>query len=200
MTNFKQQQLAESLYLLGNIKAKVALLFLGFYLSVIPAFTQSSTDPGPRLVCGFGDQGVRLIDAPFPCYQVTDIEVYNTGSHRGKLVVCFDICDTASNGEYDFGVARFDADGYLDQTFGDAGFVGPIDVKTNDRAVKILIQSDNKIVIVGNTDQRGCAGGSSAGLMVVRLNQDGSFDNTFSGDGKMTFKDFAIILADSFNN
>ena len=138
---------------------------------------------GPRLECGFGDQGVRLVDAPFSCYFVTDIEVYQSGPHQGKMVVSFDICDVS--GDYDFGVARFHPDGLLDQTFGDAGFVGPIDVRTNDRAVKVLIQDDNKVVIVGNTDQNGCAGGSSAGLMIVRLNEDGSLDNTFSGDGKM---------------
>ncbi len=173
------------------MKVQMAFVIMGLFLFSPSSYAQSSTDPGPRLVCSFGDQGVRLIDAPFPCYQVTDIEVYNSGPHRGKMVVSFDICDTASTWDYDFGVARFDADGYLDQTFGDAGFVGPIDVKTNDRAVKILIQSDNKIVIVGNTDQKGCAGGSSAGLMVVRLNDDGSFDNTFSGDGKM--HDFFVL-------
>ena len=185
VTKNKKQNATLHPWLLTFLKAQMAFLIIGLSLFSPSSYAQSSTDPGPRLVCSFGDQGVRLIDAPFPCYQVTDIEVYNTGVHRGKMVVSFDICDTTSTWDYDFGVARFDADGYLDQSFGDAGFVGPIDVKTNDRAVKILIQSDNKIVIVGNTDQKGCAGGSSAGLMVVRLNPDGSFDNTFSGDGKM---------------
>ncbi len=146
-------------------------------------YLQAQSGAGPRLECSFGDQGVRLIAAPFSCYQVTDIEVYQNGTHQGKMVVSFDICDVS--GDYDFGVARFHPDGLLDQTFGDAGFVGPIDVRTNDRAVKVLIQDDDKIVIVGNTDQNGCAGGSSAGLMIVRLNVDGTLDNTFSGDGKM---------------
>jgi uncharacterized delta-60 repeat protein len=95
----------------------------------------------------------------------------------GKLIVA-----GRSNGgvENDMAVARYNADGSLDATFGQGGKVlvkltGPAYVSG------VAIQGDGKIVV---------AGGASLDFVVVRLNTDGTLDHSFSGDGQVQ-TDFA---------
>lgn len=75
----------------------------------------------------------------------------------------------------DIAVQGYNADGTLDDTFGDAGVV-TIDVNdgSEDQPTDAFLQADGKIVIVGSTD---------GAVLVVRLLADGSLDDTFSGDG-----------------
>lgn len=95
-------------------------------------------------------------------------------------------------GDYDFAVTRLNADGSLDTTFGTNGTktisfnLGGVDDDGNlnadlDVANCVAIQSDGKIV-VGGYAQRDINGNFD--FAVVRLNTDGSLDNTFSSDGK----------------
>lgn len=78
-------------------------------------------------------------------------------------------------------IARFTASGSLDGTFGSGGIV---DIFTGQRSsiLDVKIQADGKIVGVG------FAADSSTNIekfLVVRLNSDGSFDNTFGSGGIM---------------
>jgi uncharacterized delta-60 repeat protein len=83
----------------------------------------------------------------------------------------------------DFMLARYNPDGSLDTTFGEAGIVitpfhSDLRSTTWDRAVDMALQADGKIVVVGE---------SSDGFfhfLVARYNADGSLDTTFTGDGK----------------
>ncbi len=154
-------------------------LLLAFLLSSPNSFAQTN----PRLECTFGNGGVLLVGAPWTCFTPKDVAVYQSGPHQGKMVVGITICDNGSN--TDFGAVRLNANGSVDQTFGTDGFVGPISIRVNDNVHRVLIQSDDKIMLMGNTDNPGCAGGGSSGIALVRLNVDGSLDNTFSGDGKL---------------
>ena len=92
--------------------------------------------------------------------------------------------DDANN--YDFAVTRLNADGSLDTSFGTNGKktisfdLGGED-KNQDVASCVAIQADGKIVIGGYV-QRAETGNFDFGI--VRLNTDGSLDNTFSSDGK----------------
>lgn len=75
-------------------------------------------------------------------------------------------------------VVRYNADGSLDTSFGSGGivnsFVGLGVTSMND----VVIQADGKIIVVGDTRLR-----VDSALTLVRLNSDGSFDNSFEGDG-----------------
>ncbi|MFH1117022.1 MAG: VCBS domain-containing protein, partial [Pseudomonadota bacterium] len=94
----------------------------------------------------------------------------------GKIVVA----GTAKDLNCDFAVARYNADGTLDTTFDGDGWATVTDF---DRAYSVAIQSDGKIVVVGQTYISGSGGWNFA---LVRYNSDGSLDTSFDGDGKVT--------------
>lgn len=76
-----------------------------------------------------------------------------------------------------FGLARYNSDGRLDQTFGTAGKV------TTDFAniiTSIAIQPDGKIIAGGNVSNRD----TNTDFAVARYNKDGSLDPTFGSGGK----------------
>ncbi len=76
--------------------------------------------------------------------------------------------------------ARFNANGTLDTNFGAGGkIVTPIGNSAN-FALDVQSQTDGKIVAAAATCLD-CANG--AGAAIVRYNQNGSFDNSFDGDG-----------------
>lgn len=87
-----------------------------------------------------------------------------------------------SNGtDQDIALARYNTNGSLDNTFDSDGKV-TLDIAGggNDQAHTVAIQSDGKIVVGGFTDN----GGSD--FCLIRLNANGSLDNTFDTDGKVT--------------
>jgi uncharacterized delta-60 repeat protein len=95
----------------------------------------------------------------------------------GKIVVAG---QTLGNGNpLDFRVSRFNANGALDTTFGDAGSVTADFQNFSDNATAVAIQSDGKIVVAGST---GAGGGNIA---MLRCNPNGSLDATFGSGGKV---------------
>jgi uncharacterized delta-60 repeat protein len=81
------------------------------------------------------------------------------------------------NGDnYDFAVARYNSNGSLDNTFSGDGKLMTDYNGGDDFAYSLAIQSDGKIVVVGE---------SNSNFALVRYNTDGVIDNTFSG-GKFT--------------
>lgn len=87
---------------------------------------------------------------------------------------------SASGPSADFIVARFNADGSLDNSF-DADGLQVIDINgMDDRGTSIAIQFDNKILQAGYSEN-----GSNMDFAVVRYNINGSLDTTFSSDGKI---------------
>ncbi len=84
-------------------------------------------------------------------------------------------------------VGRLLANGSLDSSFdGDGYRLVVLNTGGNlvDDATDVAVQPDGKIVIVGSTAV-GPSNGADADYAVIRLNADGSFDNSFSGDGKV---------------
>jgi uncharacterized delta-60 repeat protein len=85
------------------------------------------------------------------------------------------------NGKASFAVARYTSKGYLDDAFDEDGKklipLGPYD----DFANSVIIQNDNKIVLTGFSYV-----GNGYDFSFVRLNEDGSFDDFFDEDGKLT--------------
>ncbi len=86
-------------------------------------------------------------------------------------------------GDWDFAAARLNPDGSLDPTFSGDGKL-TIGLGGDDRCFDAVLQDDGRIVLVGNTFGGIITLDSDFGI--VRLNADGTLDNTFDGDGKLT--------------
>lgn len=92
----------------------------------------------------------------------------------GKIVVAGSLTNGNDN---DFALARYTVDGSIDNTF-DGDGNQTTDFGGDDFAAAIAIQSDNKIVVVGQSFNSG------ANFAVARYTTNGLLDNGFSGDGK----------------
>ena len=87
----------------------------------------------------------------------------------------------------DLALARYNANGTLDPTFGNAGKVITDFFGLDDSALAVAIQQDGRVVAVGHAVRFPT---SAAGdFAVVRYNIDGSPDSTFGTNGN-TFTDF----------
>ena len=100
----------------------------------------------------------------------------------GKIVVAG--YATLTGGHPDFGVARYNSDGSLDNTFDTDG-----KVTTNfgdaDSAYALALQPDGKIVVAGSNGNW-VESVRYSDFTLVRYNSDGSLDTTFDTDGKVT--------------
>ena len=110
---------------------------------------------------------------------VTDVNGGDYGSDvaiqdDGKIVLCGDSGD-------DFALLRYESNGTLDTEFGegDSGIV-LTDLGGQDRARRMVIQEDGKIILVGfsniNSETR-------TDIAMVRYNPDGSIDHSFGENG-----------------
>lgn len=83
----------------------------------------------------------------------------------------------------DIGVARYDADGHLDLSFGDQG-VYLLKLGGNTQAFNIARQSDGKYILAGKSDYVF----SHNQWLIARINHDGGLDTLF-GDHGLTLTD-----------
>jgi uncharacterized delta-60 repeat protein len=103
----------------------------------------------------------------------------------GKLVIAGSTA-SASSSNFDFLVARYNANGSLDPSFGTNGqatadFGGP------DNAHGVALQADGKIVVAGTAFGVGSnLFGGDSNFAVARFNTDGSLDTGFGTGGKVT--------------
>ena len=107
----------------------------------------------------------------------------------GKIIVTgwsgvFD----AERTDWDFGMARFNADGTLDDSFGIGGtVVTDLHNFRDDRPESLAIQSDGKILVAGTIYTVGYSD-----FALVRYNTDGTLDTAFNSNG--------IIITDIGNS
>jgi uncharacterized delta-60 repeat protein len=85
----------------------------------------------------------------------------------------------------DFVVARFNADGSLDTTFGKAGYSGLDFDNSSDNVSDLVRQADGKILVVGSSSKT-VGNLYKQEYAVARFNADGSVDTTFGNSGKVT--------------
>ncbi len=97
----------------------------------------------------------------------------------GKFVVAGLAAITRAGGSQDTDVllARYNADGTPDVTFGTNGIV-TTNFSGDDVARDVIQQADNKLVITGSAVY------SNSDIIVARYNTDGTLDTTFDTDGK----------------
>lgn len=122
----------------------------------------------------FGGDGMVTTDFNFFTDSAFGVDV----QPDGKIVVTGVVTGVNS----DIGIARYNLDGSLDSTFDADGKVFVNFFGNVDSASSIRVQPDNKLIIVGGSVQPG----SYRRFVLIRLNPNGTFDNTFDGDGQAT--------------
>ena len=154
-----------------------------FYLSVTllflvhVSFSQSSfLDPT------FGNNGTAITNFGSKSF------LYSmTIASDGKIVAAGTVNNT------DFAVARYNANGTADNSFGTNGKV-ITDLGNFEDAKSVVIQTDGKVVVAGNT-QTGNYPNIQSKIAVVRYNTDGSLDNSFGSSGKVITSDKKQTIA-----
>ncbi len=117
-------------------------------------------------------------------YTATAVNGFDGGARAmarqtdGKLVVAGRCVGSATG--VDFCVARYEASGALDSTFGGTGLVLINLSSGQDYATGIAIQSDGKMVVVGH-----CETSFASDFCLARYLLDGSLDVSFGGGGKV---------------
>jgi uncharacterized delta-60 repeat protein len=97
----------------------------------------------------------------------------------GKII----LAGSASNRlNKDFALIRLNTDGTLDKSFSYDGILMTDIRGYDDVAYAISLQADGRIVVAGNSN----IWGTETDFALVRYNTDGTLDNTFSADGKVT--------------
>lgn len=125
---------------------------------------------------GFGTGGTVVTDLPGTPAGGEAVAL----QPNGKIVVAG---SAQASADWDFLLARYNADGSLDSSFGGGDGVTILPVGgEDDRAEAVAIGADGRIAAVGEAR----AGNASlGGVAVVRA--DGSVDSSFKGDGTTTF-------------
>jgi uncharacterized delta-60 repeat protein len=147
---------------------------------IAPQFQLEALEARRLLSGGFGDHGFTHVDFPGVTDGSTALPDVIAAAPDGKFY--------AGGGLYwstiDGAIARFNADGSPDTTFGDGGTVR-LSVLNQDFVTvdRMLVQSDGKLVVTAETPD---------GIAVTRLNTDGSIDTTFGGGPQLfdQFNDF----------
>ncbi len=121
----------------------------------------------------FGNNGIVLT-----YFQDSTISYSVTLQTDGKIIICG---LTSNYSQTDFAVFRYNWDGSLDTTFGINGSAINDIGNSSDGWKSAIVQNDSKIVLVGDAWIK-----NNRTLVLTRLNIDGTKDNTFGENGKVT--------------
>jgi uncharacterized delta-60 repeat protein len=112
---------------------------------------------------------------------ITDFN--NQSDYAYALILSGDkviVVGAARNGDYEFAVARYNANGTLDTTFDSDGKLVTDFAGFEDRARAVVLQPDGKLVIAGYSRDV-----YSNDFALARYNANGSLDATFGAGGKV---------------
>ena len=99
---------------------------------------------------------------------------------------------TNVSNKYEFALARYNFNGSLDNTFDGDGKVITGIGNIEDACHSLLIQNDGKILVTGYSIESN----GSIDIALARYNSNGTLDNSFDGDGKVTKYIGASIVDD----
>jgi uncharacterized delta-60 repeat protein len=127
----------------------------------------------------FGEGGIVTTTFPQGSYAF-DVALQSDGKivAAGTLFVNFDPGESSNT---DFALARYNADGTPDATFGNGGQVSTDFLGLEDDAFSVLIQPDGKIVAVGSANDPA----SFYDFAAARYFSNGMLDTTFGVGGKV---------------
>lgn len=136
----------------------------------------------------FGVNGVVKFNVPtYDCYG-TSIALQS----NGKILITG---NSLKDGKSFVLIARFNVDGSLDNSFSDDGYnFYSWNEMTANIGKSIKVQSDGKILVTGfstsDTEVRG---------FIVRINEDGSLDNSFNGTGLVSVTAGGMVYLNSLD-
>jgi uncharacterized delta-60 repeat protein len=151
-------------------------------------------DANGILDTSFGNSGQKNVDFT-PLGNDQDFALGMVIDAQGRIVLAG---RTQQPSLYDFALARLNADGSRDVTFGPSttpnheGQVTTPVGDSDDAANALAIDSQGRIIAVGTAKV-----GPRTQFAIVRYNGDGSLDTTFSGDGKQTTEILGLDDGDS---
>lgn len=99
---------------------------------------------------------------------------------NGKILVAGSTGRNGTNDQFDFALARYNADGSLDPTFGQAGRVFTDFGQGNDFATGLAVLPDGRIVVGGSASN-----GSNQDFALARYTASGTLDTTFGNAGRV---------------
>lgn len=171
----------------GPSRARANALAMQFDGKIIAAGYSLGTTYYSFAVARFNENG--SLDSTFGTGGMvkTSITAYNALASAvaiqsdGKIVVA----GSSSNGTYNtFGIARYNPNGTLDTTFNTDGKRESVFGDLGSVASALAVQSDGRILAVGETSSSASATGSD--FAMARYNLDGSNDTSFGVGGKVT--------------
>ncbi|MGH9763885.1 MAG: delta-60 repeat domain-containing protein, partial [Blastocatellia bacterium] len=102
----------------------------------------------------------------------------------GKIVLVGIVYHSSTGAAADFGLARYNPDGSLDQGFGAGGKLATDFFGNSDNATGVAIQPDGKVVVAGDAHRSDAS--TTGDFALARYNPDGSLDQNFGAGGKQT--------------
>jgi uncharacterized delta-60 repeat protein len=109
-----------------------------------------------------------------------DDVIFNVLTQADSKLVATGYVYNPTNGKYDMALARYDVNGTLDSSFGTGGKVITDFAGDNDFSYDSAIQSDGKIIVLGESNTP-----SGYAISLARYNTNGSLDTTFGVGGKV---------------
>lgn len=138
-------------------------------------FALTRYDTNGNLDTLFGNNGIATTDIGPGTDYINSVAIQSDG----KIVATGYTLNGAGNS--DLAVVRYNSNGTLDTTFSNDGIITTAFGPSSDEGLGIAIQSDGKIVVVGDSYN-----GSSDDIALVRYNTNGTLDTSFDLDGKLT--------------
>src|SRR5215471_8409512 len=148
-------------------------------------FTLARYNTDGTLDTGFGSAGKVVTDFSGGADQAFAVAIDSSG----KIVAAGSTTNTVSPTGTDFALARYNATGTLDATFGGGGKVVTDFHGGNDQATALKIDSNGKLVVGGRAFNPGSGPSTpstSFDFALARYNADGTLDATFGTGGKTT--------------
>jgi uncharacterized delta-60 repeat protein len=137
-------------------------------------FAAVRLDPDGSLDSSFGHGGVATV--PLGSTSIANAVVVQP---NGSIV----LAGTALVGHNEFAAARLNANGTLDSSFGSGGTTA---VNSTGGAWGMVLQSDGRLVLAGQTTNPSSSVANAQQFMAARLNSNGTLDASFGQGGIVT--------------
>ncbi len=172
VNNLRRTSAAFALSMLSGALCLAMLLFGGMQTNAQTAGTLDTT-------FGTGGKVVLPINANNNSEEITDLALQPDGKIIAGGYVNGNTATPPTS--QDFGVKRFNPNGTLDASFGNAGSVSlDFDLGSLDNITAIALQPDGKILAAGFTYRN-----DVTSFAIARFNADGALDTTFGTNGKL---------------
>jgi uncharacterized delta-60 repeat protein len=155
------------------MKKEIKTLCIGLICQL--SFVATSLAQDGTLDASFGNNGIVQKSTSYSLYNMV-IQPDN------KIIGVGSISSGYKND--DMAIVRYNSDGSIDNSFGTNGIVSVDFNGGNDGASAVKLQNDGKIVVVGHAQQN--SSNKNSDIAVIRLNSDGTLDNSFATNGKFS--------------